>query len=75
MSASNLVQLRGGSAVPLAAVQLLLNLEVRGFCIRTDDGALCISPGKWLTDSDRAEIQCHRADLLALVTYCGDQNT
>lgn len=66
------VTLRGGLCVPLTALQLLWQLEDRGFRVRLDDrdGALVVSPGANLTPDDREAIRTHKPELLRLVAYC-----
>jgi hypothetical protein len=68
--APELVTLRGGLAVSLSALRLLLSLEERGFLIRVDDDALIIRPRASITPADDAGIRHHREELLALVRYC-----
>jgi hypothetical protein len=70
MNASNFVTLRGGLAVPTAAVLLALALEDRGCRLRVDeDGSLVASSRELLTDSDRAQIRKYRDHLKAIVSY------
>ena len=70
---SELVVLRGGLAVPQAAVDLLLDLERRGFDVYIDvtDGAVVCRPGRLLTDDDNQAIRALRDALKALIEYCG----
>ena len=63
------VVLHGGLSVPLAALQVLWNLENRGFTLRVDDGALIVSPRSQLTPEDDQAIRRHRNPLIALVRY------
>ena len=72
-SASELVTLRGGLAVPVEALRALWDLEERQFslCLAAD-GALLVSPGSQLTADDRVAIRCHRDDLRQLVSYCDE---
>jgi hypothetical protein len=65
-----LVSLENGSAVPVAAIQLQLALEERGFSIRADGPTLCIAPASRLTIADQRAIRLHRDALMALVLYC-----
>jgi hypothetical protein len=71
-TASELVALRGGLSVPAAAVDLLLDLERRGFDIHIDhaDGAIVCRPGRLLTDDDKRAIIALRDPLKALISYC-----
>ena len=68
---SELVSLRGGLAVPVAALRVLWALEEREFNIwLTDTGGLRVAPGSRLTSDDRAAIAQHRDALCALVAHC-----
>jgi hypothetical protein len=69
---ADLVVLKGGVVVPVAAVTLLLDLERRGLSIRVDqsDGAIIYHPGRLLTDADKAAVAEYRESLRALVRYC-----
>jgi hypothetical protein len=71
-SAPELVVLRGGHAVPQAAVNLLLDLERRGFAVYVDrtDGAIVCRPGRLLTDDDKRGIVKLRDALKVLISYC-----
>lgn len=73
--AVEVVTLRGGVTVPLAALQLLWGLEARAFEITAlADGCLHVRPKARLTTEDRDAIRRHRTDLVTLVRYCdGDQ--
>jgi hypothetical protein len=53
----------------LETVLFLLKLEARGFTIRRDGDALVVSPGRWLSPTDRATIYRHRGALLAVVDH------
>jgi hypothetical protein len=68
--ATDTVVLRGGLSVPLAALQLLWDLELRGFCLSDEEGSLVVSPRSRLTAADDAAIRRRRDELLALVQYC-----
>jgi hypothetical protein len=72
LTAPNLVVLRNGLAVPIDAVNLLLNLERRGLNIRVDpaDDAVLVGPQRHLTEQDKANIRQHRDALRDLVSYC-----
>lgn len=71
-TAAELVTLRGGLVVPVAAVTLLLDLERRGLSIRVDaaDGAIVCRPGRLLTAEDKRAIAAYRDQLRELVRYC-----
>jgi hypothetical protein len=57
--------------VPLAALQVLWDLEGRGFYVRlADDGGLLVSPKREITPADDQAIRQHRDELVALVKYC-----
>ena len=69
--ASELVALRGGLAVPVAALRVLWGLEERDFAVRlAEDGVLLVAPGSKLTTEDRQAIAHHREALRELVAYC-----
>jgi len=74
MSSSDpsLVALKHGLTVPVDAVRLLCQLEIRGLNVRRDGDDLVVGPRQHLTDADRAAIRRHRDHLLALVTYCDE---
>lgn len=63
------VVLKGGMAVPVAPVLLLLDLERRGFLVERDGGDLVVGPDSQLTDADRAALRCWKAHALALLDY------
>jgi hypothetical protein len=63
------VVLRGGLALPVEPVVLLLGLEARGFSVRRDGDALVVQPYHQLTRDDCAAIRRWKAHLLALVDY------
>ena len=68
---SELVSLRGGLVVPVAALRVLWALEERDFNIwLTDTGGLRVAPGSKLTTADRRAIAEHRDALRELVAYC-----
>ena len=69
-TASDLVVLRGGLAVPLDALQLLWALEDKGCIIRMDGDDLLIGPRTKLDANDRARIAEHRDHIRALVRLC-----
>lgn len=61
------VILRSGWSVPLPALQLLWDLEARGFTVALAAGTLRVSPRSQLTADDDASIRRHRDALFALV--------
>jgi hypothetical protein len=70
MSASDLVVLKGGLSVPVAALRLALALEDKGCVFRVDDdGVLLVGPRDKLSESDRAAIRQWRDDLARIVSY------
>lgn len=70
-SRPELIPLRGGLTVPLAALLVLWDLEDRGLTIElSDHGTLLVGPGRQLTGQDREAIQRHRDELIQLVDYC-----
>ncbi len=69
-SRSEFVALKGGLAVPLAALQLLWRLEDRGLEVRLSErGGLLVGPRAELTPDDRAAIREHKPVLVTLVAY------
>ena len=69
-SETELVSLRGGLAVPLAALQLLWALEDRGMTVTLNGrGVLLVGPRRELTAEDREQIREHKDTLKALVAY------
>ena len=68
--APRLVILRGGLAVPVAALLLALDLEARGFRLTVDgDHHAHIAPADQLTDADRRAMDRWRHHLGAIVEY------
>jgi hypothetical protein len=68
--ASRLVTLRGGVTVPVFALDLLLDLERRGFDLQVDADKVVIYPGSKLTATDRQAIAANRDHLQVLIKYC-----
>lgn len=67
------VMLRGGLAVPLAPMLLLLDLETRGFTVIRDGDGLVVRPGGRLTEGDRVALMRWKAHVWALLGYyCGE---
>ena len=71
-TASELVVLRGGVVVPVAAMVLLLDLERRGFDVRVDscDRAVICRSGKLLTCDDKRALSGYSECLKRLIRYC-----
>lgn len=72
----DLLTLREGPTVPVDAVHLAIDLELKGFTLRAHtDGRLLITPKAdlepkpTLTDAERQGITQWKAHLLALVAY------
>ena len=63
------VLLKGGLAVPLEPLELLLDLERRGFTLFRDAGDVLVLPGNQLTRDDRRLIRGWKPHLLALLDY------
>jgi hypothetical protein len=63
------VVLRGGLALPIEPILLLLDLEARGFQIASDGDALLIGPQRDLTADDCERIAKWKTHLLALIDY------
>jgi hypothetical protein len=67
---TELVYLRGGLLVPRPALELVLDLEARGFKMTLDEHQqFAIGPPATLTPADRAAIQRWRIALGAIVGY------
>ena len=70
MNASNeLVVLRGGVSVPVAAYLLAIDLEARGVHLCGDGDDILVGPRALLTDQDRTAIRELKPHLLDIVTY------
>lgn len=61
------VSLPSGGCVSRAAVQLLFDLEGRGFHLSVRGNRLGVAPGVWLTLRDRQLIEQHLVALALLV--------
>jgi|KBSMisStandDraft_5_1062788.scaffolds.fasta_scaffold15276_6 hypothetical protein len=72
MSACDLVVLRGGLTLPLAALRLAWALEARGLHLGVDGDLLRVGPRDLLTDDDRAELRRWKPHLLAMLEYSAD---
>jgi hypothetical protein len=63
----------GRLTLPLAAVELALDLERRGLHLRHEDGdVLFVGPRERLTDEDRAGLRRWKLHLLAILDYDTD---
>ena len=69
-ASSPVVTLKGGLVVSEFALNLLWELEHRGFELTVDGPELVIRPAGRLTPTDSDGIRAHREELLALVTDC-----
>ena len=75
MSASNTtthetVVLKGGTVVPLSALQIGWELESRGLTLSVDGPDLVIRPPGRLTDDDRQRLRDNKPALMEIVRYC-----
>ncbi len=68
-AATETVVLRGGLSVSLAALQVLWELESRGFEISDEHDMLVVGPKSLITTEDDQSIRAHRDELLMLVKY------
>jgi hypothetical protein len=66
---TELIVLRGGTMIPLAALSLLWALEDRGFTVSVDGASLLVRPRSRLTPDDDRAIRAYQTELLALVAY------
>jgi hypothetical protein len=68
---SERVILRGGPAVSVDALGLLLALEARGCVVRrNNDGSVRLGPRHLIGAGDLDGIRRHRAERVALLDYC-----
>ena len=72
MPTSDIVVLKGGFSVTLAAFQLCLDLEGRGCILRADGDVLNVRPAAALTTSDREQITINKPDLMRILRYSAD---
>lgn len=63
----NYIILRGGLALPLRPLVLLLDLEARGFSIHRDGDDVVIRPAHQLTDEEHEALRRWKHHLLALI--------
>jgi hypothetical protein len=68
-AAAPIVTLRGGLAVPVDAVLLLLNLEARGVRLEHVGADIVIYRGSPATDEDRVAPRRYKPHILALLDY------
>jgi hypothetical protein len=66
------VVLKGGTVVPLSALQIGWELEARGLTLAVDGADLVIRPAGRLTDDDRQRLRDNKPALMALVRYCDE---
>ena len=69
MSACDFVQLQNGYMVPVAALQLALDLESRGCELLVDGDSILVGPRDRVTDADRDGIRRWRRHLRAILAY------
>jgi hypothetical protein len=63
----DVVTLAGGGSVPRAALELLWDLQHRGFVVRRHPNGLLVKPTARITPADDAAIRTYRDELLVLV--------
>jgi hypothetical protein len=69
-SPSEVIALRAGPTVALAALRVLWQLEARGFSFEVREDRLYVTPRDQLTPIDEADIRTYRDELCALVRHC-----
>jgi hypothetical protein len=72
-AATGVVVLCAGHVVRSAVVELLADLETRGFRFFVERGRLLVSPASELTDFDDLCIRANVDELRAIVRACGDR--
>lgn len=72
MSASSFVVLRGGLALPIEPVRLLLDLEAAGFQLSRDGDDILVRPFSRLQADDVRALKLWKAHVLALLDYEAD---
>lgn len=68
-SVSEPVYLRHGLVIPLAAIELALDLERRGCQLGVDGDGLLVGPPNLITSEDREAIRALKPHLIALIDY------
>lgn len=68
-SRSDLIPLRAGPIITLAALRLALALEDAGHALSVVDGTLRVTNGSTLTAEERAAIKAQRFHLMAIAAY------
>ena len=63
------VLLKGGLALRVEPLRLLVELEERGFRLRRDGDDILITPASKLTDADRCALRRWKAHVLAIIDY------
>ncbi len=63
------VWLKGGLSVPVRALQVVWDLEARGFSLTLDEAGLLVTPAARLTPADDHAIRTHRDAIVAIVEY------
>lgn len=69
---SDYVTLKGGRALPIAPVLLLLDLERRGFTLTLQGDDIRVRPFSKLTDADLTELKRWKPHVRALIDYNAD---
>lgn len=64
------IALSGGPIVSLAALELLWDLEARGFALEVRADRLYVLPREQVTPADEGAIREYRDELLAIVRFC-----
>lgn len=66
------VLLRGGLALPIEPVRLLLDLEAAGFRLSRDGDDILVRPFSRLREDDVRALKRWKAHVLALIDYVAD---
>lgn len=64
-----MVTLRGGVTVPVAAIELAIELESRGVTMRVEGDTLIVRPRSGLSEADVARVRAYRAELKRIAAY------
>lgn len=70
---SDFITLANGPTLPLEVVCLAIDIEIRGFSFRSQDGKLMVrseNGSAALTDSERQSVSKWKTHLLEVVSYC-----